>query len=152
MKTGIAAKYSPEERRTMKVYQAGVWLAVFVCAWILLNGLMSHFLDGILYKVLTPMPVLDQSDEYVDFHCWYWTRFRMTISNAKLLECDGHVTGFASNEAQLPGGVVETEWRWLIPPAASGSCILRGTVIYRPFGPLGAEMTTAWESDPFILP
>lgn len=134
----------------MRTLRIGVWIAIVLFVWVGLNIGMTLWGDGFFYRVLSPMPVLRQSDGHVDFYCWYWTRFRMNIMSAKLLECGGRTTGFAPNEAELPGGIVETEWRWPIPPGKNGSCILKGAVSYSPFGPFGAKMTSRWQSDPFV--
>lgn len=128
-------------------------MTLFLCFWLAVNVWLSMFADGtFFYTTVSPMPYLDQTDTHVTFKSWYWLWVPMTISSSKILECDGRITSFAPVEARLQAGVGLNDYEWRIPPGASGNCILRFTVTYSPFGPLGAKMTSRTYTETFVLP
>jgi len=41
---------------------------------------------------------------------------------------------------------------YVLPHGMTGDCVLRGHVRYRPFGWIGPELTTPWQSEVFTIP
>ena len=124
--------------------------AFVVLIWMILNMALPLFLNGNIYHIESPVPIQEIHQDRVDMLVTRNSRFTMSATCSTELTCD-HIYNFPDVSCPIEKGqqtfVIERE----LPPAATGICYYVGIVTYKPFGPLGPELTHEWSSEEFVI-
>ena len=134
----------------MKIgYRAAAAIIALASLWLIAMSLLSVFGNGTFYHVTQPVSVLASDADSVTVRVERTSLRDMPAMCARELECDGRVYQFTDRPCPVEAGRATFTVVMAIPDDASGRCIYRGIITYRPVGVFGPDMFYAWRTESF---
>lgn len=122
-------------------------LVAFVCIWIAWVALGPFILDGHLYHIEQPVPVIRVTEEKVFLRVTRTSLLDMPATCSRELVCE-QVYQLPDSPCPIQKGPETFDVSFPIPNGAEGICTLRGIVQYRV---AGAPLSHSWTTVPFEI-